>query len=147
MIDTGRGHSDGRHAAHKDAADARAQQNTLGLHGAGSQYGELVPPVSFDDPGRLIAELFGQLDAVYDIHGRHPAAQRYAEAYHLLLLLVAVSVRSAFFIPTRRQSTPRQVQGRSKAGRGQVEISLRDCLRSEELPGASAPKPRRGSGD
>src|SRR6266581_5584063 len=117
MIDTGRGHGDGRLAADKDAADARAQQNTLGLHGAGGQYGELVPPVSFDDPGRLIAELFGQLDAVHDIHGRHPAAQRYTEACHWLLLLVAVRVRPAFFIPTRRQSTPRQVQGKSRASR------------------------------
>src|SRR6266508_1063584 len=115
MIDAGRGHGDGRHATDKDAADARAQQNTLGLHSAGSQYGELVPSVSLYDPGRLVTELFGQLDTVYNIHRRHPAAQRYADACHWLLLLVAVSVRSAFFIPTGQQSTPRRVQNKSKA--------------------------------
>jgi hypothetical protein len=45
MVDGGPCHGDGRHAADKDAANAGAEQNALGYHGAGCEDGKLIPTV------------------------------------------------------------------------------------------------------
>jgi hypothetical protein len=95
MIDGGRGHGNGRHATHKDAADAGPQQNPLRRQGTGGQDRKLVPAMSLHHPGGLLAESLGHLGTVPDLPRCQPAIKRHSDTCHGLFLPVA------FWVATR----------------------------------------------
>ena len=67
LVDRRRRHGDRRGAPHEHARDTRAEQDPPRHDGAGAEDRELVTPVAFGDPRRLVAERLGELHALDDV--------------------------------------------------------------------------------
>ena len=75
-------HGNRRRGAHEHAGNAGSQQDPRGLGGTSRQHRELVTAMTFRDPGRFIAEPFGELHAVDDLGRGRAAGKRDTNSRH-----------------------------------------------------------------